>query len=70
MPKTCESDVSHNIYPVGVCLANDQSVQSYIQHYSEPQTTTPGATSLHNITSAYGGGPLLPLGPGTLTLNQ
>ncbi|RXK42689.1 hypothetical protein M231_00245 [Tremella mesenterica] len=39
-------------------------LQSHLQHYSEP------ATSTSSGLAAYGAGPLLPLGPGTLTLNQ
>nr|ODN85697.1 dynein light intermediate chain 1, cytosolic [Cryptococcus depauperatus CBS 7841] len=40
-----------------------EKLQSYLQHYSEP--------SANSSTSAYANlGPLLPLGPGTLTLNS
>jgi dynein light intermediate chain 1 len=56
-------------------------VQSHIQHYAEPPASTltsapgnassPSATpALPSISSVYGTGPLLPLGQGTLTLNQ
>ena len=55
----------------------DGQVQSHLQHYSEPipyiigGTASPSTTpAMQNIASAYGGGPLLPLGPGTLTLNR
>ncbi|GFZ44532.1 hypothetical protein JCM24511_02255 [Saitozyma sp. JCM 24511] len=55
-----------------------ERLQSHLQHYVEPVAPTPGATSpgstpaLPSIASmAYGNaGPLLPLGPGTLTLNS
>lgn len=45
------------------------SVQSHTQHYTEPASSTPGATLPPSLTT-YSGGPLLPLGPGSLTLNH
>lgn len=65
--------------PLNSSIRADQLVvQSHLQHYVEPVAPTPGATSpgstpaLPSIASmAYGNaGPLLPLGPGTLTLNS
>ena len=51
-------------------------MQSHLQHYAEPAAPIPGSITspsttpaLASITSTYGSGPLLPLGPGTLTLN-
>ncbi|ORX35111.1 dynein light intermediate chain-domain-containing protein [Kockovaella imperatae] len=53
-------------------------LQSHIQHYSEPNPTASGPStaagpttpSLPSLSSTYGSGPLLPLGPGTLILNS
>lgn len=52
-------------------------VQSHLQHYVEPAAATPSVTSPGGVppsgssSFAFGNmGPLLPLGPGTLTLNQ
>lgn len=44
-------------------------VQSHIQHYAEPSSSTP-SSSLAGSMSTYSGGPLLPLGAGSLTLNS
>lgn len=43
-------------------------VQSHIQHYSEPNMNS--ANNISTSLSTYNGGPLLPLGPGSLTLNH
>ncbi|ORY26475.1 dynein light intermediate chain-domain-containing protein [Naematelia encephala] len=56
-----------------------ERLQSHLQHYTEPVPSTPAAGSstspfstpaLPSIASAFQGGPLLPLGQGSLTLNQ
>ena len=50
-------------------LATLTIVQSHIQHYAEPSSSTP-SSSLAGSMSTYSGGPLLPLGAGSLTLNS
>lgn len=50
-------------------------VQSHLQHYTEPSslssTSSHVTSTLPNLSSTLASsGPLLPLGPGTLTLNK